>query len=77
MASARSWRLPLSTLTKVDAEELQPNLDKMEAVVQAYRPCSVSEMKAYFGLFTYYADFSLICPLFWLHYTLCSSGTHL
>ncbi len=42
---------------RVDAEGLHPNPDKVEAVVQTPRPRSVSELKAYLGLLTYYGRF--------------------
>jgi len=54
---------------RVDAEGLHRNPDKVEAVVQAPRPRSVSELKAYLGPLSYYGRFlpnlsTVLAPLY-------------
>lgn len=54
---------------RVDVEGFHPNPDKVDAIVPAPRPRSVSELKAYLGLLTYYGRFlpnlsTVLAPLY-------------
>ena len=42
---------------KVDSKGLHPLQDKIKAMEAAPTPCSVTELKAYLGLLTYYGKF--------------------
>ena len=54
---------------KIDETGLHPLLDKIRAIQEAPTPQSVSELKSYLGLLTYYGKFfpnmsSTLCPLY-------------
>ena len=56
---------------KIDSEGLHPTDEKLKAVQQAPEPSSVTELKAYLGLLTYYGRFlphlpSVLSPLYTL-----------
>ena len=56
---------------KIDSEGLHPTDEKLKAVQQAPEPASVTELKAYLGLLTYYGRFlphlpSVLAPLYTL-----------
>ena len=54
---------------RIDSEGLHPTDEKLKAVQQAPEPTSVTELKAYLGLLTYYGRFlphlpSVLAPLY-------------
>ena len=54
---------------RIDAEGLHPLADKVRAVQEAPSPRSVSELKSYLGLLSYYGKFlpslsSILAPLY-------------
>ena len=61
---------------KIDSKGLHPTDEKLKAVQQAPEPSSVTELKAYLGLLTYYGRFlphlpSVLAPLYTLLHKRC------
>ena len=54
---------------RIDSEGLHPTDEKLKAVQQAPAPTSVTELKAYLGLLTYYGRFLPTSHQYWHHFT--------
>ena len=55
----------------VDAAGLHPIAEKVQAIQRAPAPKSVSELKSYIGLLSYYSKFLPKCPQCWVHSISC------